>query len=69
MNIELTKYQAKVLWAACNAAQSNGVRYLMQYETDMFKDNDALADWYLETLEEYYALREVKNQLGRLDNE
>lgn len=62
--IELTEYQAKLLYTACNMSQGQVVRFLIQYESGMFDDSEALTNWYGEGQKEYMALRAVKEQLG-----
>ena len=62
--IEITAYQAKMLWAACNLAQSQAVSFLMQYESGLFKESAELTNWYDEAVQEYQALREIKEQIG-----
>ena len=62
--IELTEYQAKLVWCALNASQSQATKFLIQYESGMLEDSVELEDWYNEAKKEYNALKEVKEQLG-----
>ena len=63
MKIELTEYQAKMLWCACNLSQSQATKFLIQYESGILDDSEELTDWYNEAKKEYQALKEVKDQL------
>ena len=64
VKLYLTERERGVLFSALNAAQAQGVHFLMQYE-GMKPECEQLKDWYNETLEEYTILQQIKKQFER----
>lgn len=61
MKIEITEYQAKVLWTACNQAQGNGIEHMSRVLRSGMQIPES---WTDELTTEYDALQDIKEQLG-----
>ena len=59
--MELTKYQMKMVWSACNLAQSLGLQHMAQLNASKI---DIPETWITETKKEHLALQQAKEKLN-----
>jgi hypothetical protein len=68
MKIELNETQTRLLITIINQAQSNGIKFLMNYESKLITKTPEMDFWYEETKIEFQELNEIKQQLIENEN-